>query len=122
MKTPNASLLLSAGADRRSYSEPAALVDLAPAAREVIAQLFQAVLSSQISCADTRLSRLEHKPLLAVEPLGLFDLSAMLLQQFVAFFDIEVLMVDAAIQVERDPAHVQVRILFVQQFFPRDIV
>ena len=85
---------------------PSALfIDLAPTAAEIIAQFFQAVLLRQGACAHTRCGRLQHEPLLAVKPPGLFDRLAVFLQQLVAFLDVKVRMINAAVQVKRSGSH-----------------
>src|SRR5205823_6190722 len=64
----------------------------------------------------------KNEPLLVVQPLLLEHLLAAFAQQAVSLLYIEVLMIDAAIQVERQAADVHVAAAFAQQFLARNVV
>jgi hypothetical protein len=90
------------------------LINSAPAAAEVVAQFLQAVLPRQGSCAYAGRGRLKHKPLLAVQPLSLLHGVAAFLWQLVALLHVEVLVINAAVKVERDAAYIEVVTSFVE--------
>ena len=87
-----------------------------------MAEMLQSVLLRQLARTNAGPLGFEDEPLLEFHPFFLLDVFRMFLQQLVAPGHVEILMINAAIQVQRNSGHIDVLALRVMQFFSCNVI
>ena len=83
---------------------------------------FHTIFLGQTACADTRPFSGQHEPFLARQVFFLKDVVRVLFEKFVAFFRIEIIMIDSPVEIERNPTDVHVVAFFVESGAPHPVI